>query len=90
MARPNRYKQLEFYMTCSLAADLVFFILYLLCAKIIWLKVIFSILILLICALCLTLLYKNGELQKPRSLWMSTAFAAILICLLFSLLLNFP
>lgn len=90
MAKPNRYKQMEFYMTCSLAADLVLFVLYLVCAKIIWLKVILSLFILLLSALCLTLLYKSGELQKPRSLWMSTAFVAIMICLLFSLLLNFP
>ena len=90
MAQQNRYQQLEFYMTCALITGLVLFVLYLCCAGILWLKIILSLIILLVCALCLMLLYKNGELQKPRSLWMGTGFSAIAICLIFSLLLNFP
>ena len=66
MAKPNRYKQMEFYMTCSLAADLVLFVLYLVCAKIIWLKVILSLFILLLSALCLTLLLKAANYKNPE------------------------
>ena len=90
MAQNNRYKDMERYMTYVLLTDLVLFILYLCFSSIIWLKVILSILIILISGLSLAYLYITKELLKPRSLWMSTAAAAILVCLLFSLILNFP
>ena len=90
MAQNNRYKDMERYMTYVLLTDLALFILYLCFASIIWLKVILSIFIILISGLSLAYLYITKELLKPRSLWMSTAAAAILVCLLFSLILNFP
>lgn len=90
MAQNNRYKDMERYMTYVLLTDLALFILYLCFSSIIWLKVILSILIILISGLSLAYLYITKELLKPRSLWMSTAAAAILVCLLFSLILNFP
>lgn len=91
-ADKNRYKQMEQYMTISLIADLVLLILFLIvsAAGIIWLKVVMAIITISLSALCLLFLYYSRELLRPRSLWMTTGAAAILICLVFSLILNFP
>lgn len=88
----NRYKTMERTMCLALAADLILFIAYLIAAGngILWMKVIFSILTIILAVLCLAFLYLTGELRKQRSLWMGTAAAAIVICLLFSLILRFP
>ncbi len=88
----NRYKQMERYMTYALAADGVLFFLFLIFAAsgIVWLKAITSILTILISGLCLYLLYVTKELLRQRSLWMTVGAAAVLVCVLFSLLLNFP
>lgn len=93
MSKPkNRYQEMEHYMTYALLADLVIFILYLIAAGIgiIWLKVITAIIAILLSGLCLAFLYLSQELLRPRSLWMSAAAAAIAVCVLFSLILNFP
>ena len=90
MTQRNRYQKMELYMTGILLAALTLFVLYFVFAGIVWVKVILSILIILICCLCLTYLYLTGELRKPRSLWMGTAAAALLVCLIVSLLLSFP
>ena len=92
MAPNNRYKQLEKLMTSALIADGVLFLLYLIFAAcgVIWLKVILALCVILISGGCLSLLYLSKELLRKRSLWMSTAAAAALVCLLFSLILNFP
>ena len=91
-SRKNRYKQMEEYMTYALVADAGIFVLYLIFAGygIIWLKVICSILCILLSAACLGFLYLTQELLRRRSLWMSAAAAAVLVCTLFSLLFNFP
>ena len=88
----NRYKKMEQYMSLILIGDLILFIFFLISAGngVIWLKVILFILTLLVSGLCLAYLYLSQELLKQRSLWMSAAAAAIAICLLFSLILNFP
>jgi len=88
----NRYQQLEWFMTFALVAAVGLFLLYLVFASygIVWLKAILAILTAFICLSCLALLYLSRELLKQRSLWMSTAATAVLVCLLFSLLLNFP
>lgn len=90
--KQNRYKLMERNMSLVLLADLALFISCLIAAGngIIWLKVILSILTILLSALCLIFLHLSGELGKQRSLWMSTAAAAITVCVLFSLILNFP
>lgn len=90
--KQNRYKELENVMTIALIADAVLFFLFLLASGfgIGWLKVITAILAILASGLCLVLLYMSGELLKQRSLWMTAGFAAILICLVFSLILNYP
>lgn len=88
----KRYRQMEQYMTYALLADLVLFILFLITAGngIIWLKVILAILTIALSGLCLAYLYLTQELLRQRSFWMSVGAAAILVCLLFSLILNYP
>ena len=92
MAPRNRYRQMEQFMTRILMLDLALFLLYLLFAAmgIIWLKVILSIFVVLISSACLAYLYLSHELLRRRSLWMSSAAASIVICLVFSLILQFP
>ena len=88
----KRYKTMERNMCLILVLALLIFIGFLIAAGngIIWLKVVLAILTILLCGLCLVFLYLSDELLKQRSLWMTTAAAAIAICLIFSLILNFP
>ena len=90
--KKNRYKEMERSTTLILLVDLLLFIFYLIAAAngIIWLKVILFILAFFLSLLCLLFLFYAGELLKQRSLWMTTAFAAIALCVLVSLILNFP
>ena len=83
----NRFKELEKAMTVFLLAITVIFILFLIVSGcgIIWLKAILAIITALACILCLVYLYMTRLLTQPRSLWMTTAAAAILVCLFFSL-----
>ncbi|MBR4865019.1 MAG: hypothetical protein IKU07_10620 [Oscillospiraceae bacterium] len=92
MKKNSRYRQMEQVMTYVLLSDLAMFIIYLFAAGfgIIWLKAITAIIAILVSGLCLWFLYMTQELLKQRSFWMTTAAAAILICVLFSLILNFP
>lgn len=88
----TRYKQMQFYMTIALIADFVLFVLYLIVAGngIIWLKVVLAVLIFAVSIAVLAFLYLTRELLRRRSLWMTAAAGAITLCLLFSLILNFP
>ena len=90
--KPNRFKEFELFMTFALCADAVVFILYLIFAGlgIIWLKVILLLIALVISGYVLWSLYMSKELTRPRSLWISVGAAAIIVCLLFSLILNYP
>ena len=90
--RGNRYKRMERNMTLTLLADACLFILFLISGATgtLWLKVLTAIFAILISGLCLGFLYLSQELLRRRSLWMSAAAAAILICTVFSLILNFP
>ncbi len=93
MAKPNgRYKQMEQYMIVGLLAALVFFVIFLIAAGngVIWLKVIAAIISVLIAAMCIFLLLKTKELLRPRSMWMTVAAISIIVCTIFSLILNFP
>ena len=92
MASRKRYKELEQMMARILAADVVVFALFALFAAlgVVALKVVCAIVTIIVSGMCLAFLYMTGELVKRRSLWMITAFACIALCVLFSLLLNFP
>ena len=92
MAKRNRYREMESLMTKVILGDLLVFILYLLSAGNGWtvFKMITAIISIFGSLLCLGWLYMTGEFPKRRSLWMIMAFACIALCVLFSLLLNFP
>ena len=92
MAIRKRYKDIERFLTLVLIGDAAAFLLYMIVAGIGigWLKVIFTICNLVASIGGLGLLYITGEMKKARSRWLVLGFAAILVCLLVSLLLNYP
>ena len=92
MAIRRRYKDIERFLTQVLLAETAVFVLYLIFAGIGVgaLKVVASILIILASSACLALLYMTGEMKKARSRWLVLGFGCILLCLLVSLLLNYP
>lgn len=91
-AKRNRYKEMERLVTYVLVGDGGVFLLYLLAAGlgITWLKVITAIVAIAVSALCLVFLYLNGEIFRHRSRWMVVGFGAVALCLVVSLLLNYP
>ena len=88
----TRYQQMEQYMTIALIADAALFLLFLIFAGtgVQWLKAITAILAAIISALSLAYLFITKELTKRRSLWMTAAAAAILLCIFVSLIFNYP
>ena len=92
MAIRRRYKDIERFLTMVLLADAGVFVLYMVFAGIGFtaLKVICTILCIVASVACLALLYMTGEMKKARSRWLVLGFACILICLLVSLILNYP
>lgn len=88
----NRYREMEKYMTLVLIGTAVLFIVYLIAAGcgILWLKVLTAIIAILVSGLCLAYLYITKLLLAPRSLWMTAAAGAVIVCILFSLILGFP
>ena len=88
----NRYREMESMMTKIILADLLVFILYLVCAGLSWsvLKVITAIIAVFGSLLCVGWLYLTGEMNRRRSLWMVTAFVCIAICVVVSLVLGYP
>ena len=94
MAQKNnkRYHTLEQNMTIALIVDAILFIIYLIVAAkgIIWAKVLTAVLALILSLAIFGFLYLTQEWNRRRSLWMTTAAAAVALCTLFSLILNFP
>ncbi len=88
----NRYTQMQQVMTIAILANAGLFLLYLIFAGfgVIWMKAITAILTILLSACCLGFLYLCQELLKKRSLWMSASAAALFVCTLVSLILNYP
>lgn len=88
----NRYREMESLMTKIILADVLVFILYLICAGLGWtvLKVITAIIAIIGSVLCAGWLYITGEFARRRSLWMVTGFISIVICVVVSLLLDYP
>ncbi len=80
------------FMKTVLAADAAVFVLSLLFAAfgVGWLRGILRFLVIVCSAAGLVLLYMNKELFKPRSRWMVVSFAAILVCVLVSMICNYP
>ena len=92
MANRKRYKEMEDMMTRVLIADVVVFGLFLLFAGlgVTAMKVICAIVTIIVSGMCLAFLYMTGELTKRRSLWMVVGYISVLVCLLVSLICNFP
>ena len=92
MAKRMRYKQIDQLLTRVLLADTAVFILYLIFAGfgLTFLKVLTVIIALGLSGLSLAYLYKLGEFKKARSRWLVLGFAAIVVCLLVSLILKYP
>ena len=92
MAIRRRYKDIERFLTQILIADAAVFLLYMFFAGmgLVFLKVTATILCLLASIACLALLYMTGEMKKARSRWLVLGFGSIVVCLLISLLLNYP
>ena len=92
MAKRMRYKQIDYLLTRVLIADTAIFVLYLIFAALglSVLKIIVAIIALFLSGLSLAYLYKIGEFKKARSRWLVLGVAAIVVCLLVSLLLNYP
>ena len=92
MAIRRRYKDIERILTYTLIAETILFVMYMVFAGIglTPLKVMTAILCFAASVACLALLYMTGEMKKARSRWLVLGFAAILVCLLVSLLLNYP
>ena len=92
MAIRKRYKDIERFLTMVLLGDTAVFVLYMIFAGVGLgvLKIITPILCVVASVACLALLYMTGEMKKARSRWLVLGFACILICLLVSLILNYP
>ena len=90
--RSNRYQKMERVMTCALISDTILFLLYLITAGfgIKWAKFTLAAVAILLSIGILVYLYITQELFKRRSVWMSTAAAAITLCTLVSLIFSFP
>lgn len=87
-----RYKKMEAMITAALFLDLVIFIAYLVVAgmgMIGW-KIFTAFLCFVISGAVLYLLFMTKELLRKRSIWMTLAAACIILCVLVSLILNFP
>jgi len=90
--RKMSYKMMDRIMSVAVIADAVLFFAYLVFAGlgIVWAKILLTVLCVLISGACLVFLYIKKELLRARSLWVTVAAVAVLVCLLFSLILNFP
>lgn len=92
MAKRRSYKKDEKLMTQILLVDVAVFVLYLLFAGlgITALKVITAIIAIVGSLLVLGFLYMSGEMFKLRSRWLVMGYGAVVVCLLVSLVLNYP
>lgn len=93
MSKKNsRYKKLESIMTIALCLNAMLFLVYLVSSGLgmTAVKIITAITSILISGFILYYLYITRELLRRRSVWMTVAAACIIICVLFSLVLNFP
>ena len=92
MSKKSRYKAMETVVTAALCLDAVIFLAYLIFAGfgLVALKVTAVVLCVLISGAVLYFLYITRELLRKRSIWMTLGAACIILCILVSLILNFP
>ena len=92
VSKPKKYKQIERFLTVLLLADTALFVGYMIAAGngVTWLKIVLTLSCLGISGLILWILYASNEIMRQRSLWITTGAVSIVVCLFFSLILNFP
>ncbi len=90
--RRNRYKDFDRLMTLVLGADGILFLMYLFFSGfgVTGGKWICAILCILISGASGAYLYLTQEWTRRRSLWMTVSCAAVLLCVLVSLIANYP
>lgn len=88
----RRFRENEHILSMALVADAAFFLIYLLAAGLgaTWLKVVLSIAAIVVSLVCLVSLYLTGEIRRRRSRYLVAGFSAIVVCILVSLLVNYP
>ena len=92
MSKKSRYMAMETVVTAALCLDTVIFLAYLIFAGcgLVALKNTPVVLCVLISGAILYFLYITRELLRKRSIWMTLGAACIILCILVSLILNFP
>ncbi len=90
--RKTRFRDFERYITLCLAVATILFFLFLSAAGSgnVGLKIFLALLSVLDSSYCLWLLYKKQELKRRRSFWMSIWAVCVIVCILASIILNFP
>ena len=90
--RRNRYKDFDRLMTIVLIGDGVLFLAFLFFSGfgVAWGKWLTALACLAISGLSFAYLYMSKEWLKRRSLWMTVASAAVVLCTLVSLICNYP
>ncbi len=88
----SRYQQLEQVLTVFIVLDLLFFLGYLLAAlfTVLWAKVLLLVLTLLASALGIALLFSTREIKRHRSRWITYALICIPLCMVVSMICQFP
>ena len=88
----SRYRQMQKYVSEALMIDLALFIFFLVFAGfgVIYMKTILSICIIILSLGTLAFLFICRELLRKRSRWMSASAAAIFLCTVAALILNYP
>lgn len=88
----SSYRFFEQFMTITLFVALAFFVLYLIMAGcgVVAMKIIFAVLAILLSGASLIVLYTSKEWIKPRSLWLTAAYASVIVCTIVSLICNYP
>lgn len=88
----NPRKEVERVMTYALLGDAGLFALFLLFSAlgVGWLKVTLTVFASILSGLGLTSLYLTGEFFRRRSRYLTVGFASVLVCLLVSLIANYP
>ena len=90
--RNTSFRDFERYITLCLALSTLLFFFFLSAAGAgnVGLKIFLALLSVLGSGYCLWLLYKKQELTRRRSFWMSVWAVCLIVCILASIILNFP
>ena len=90
--KKRTFRQLEQKLAIGAGIDATLYVLFLVASGfgIGWLKVVMAIACGVLSVLAVGFLVLIGEHKRRRSYWLLTAFAAVFVCMLVSLLLGYP